>query len=190
MLTSKRFAFMFKPLPAKSRTKQKQNHTDTQNHIVITTQFQKNWKKTLSSALHVLFKIGQQHLIPPFRPNNLSLSSHCQSYIWTINFLFHVLPVPFVEDAFSKTARRTYWLRNCPIIFVNDRGKRVRKTDSSVDPMEHMKVVIRKPKEDEKWQHAIYSWGKKNPTKPFAVCVPKVGGPAQRSARRTCTSTF
>lgn len=42
MLTSKRFAFMFKPLPVKSKTKQKQNHTDTQNHTVITTQFEKN----------------------------------------------------------------------------------------------------------------------------------------------------
>lgn len=42
MLTSQKFAFMFKPLPVKSKTKRKQNHTDTQNHIVITTQFQKN----------------------------------------------------------------------------------------------------------------------------------------------------
>lgn len=42
MLTSKRFAFMFKPLPVKSKTKRKQNHTDTQNHTVITTQFEKN----------------------------------------------------------------------------------------------------------------------------------------------------
>lgn len=42
MLISKRFAFMFKPLPVKSKTKRKQNHTDTQNRIVITTQFQKN----------------------------------------------------------------------------------------------------------------------------------------------------
>lgn len=30
MLTSKRFAFMFKPLPVKSKTEQKRSHTDTQ----------------------------------------------------------------------------------------------------------------------------------------------------------------
>lgn len=30
MLTPKRFAFMFKPLPLKSETEQKQSHTDTQ----------------------------------------------------------------------------------------------------------------------------------------------------------------
>lgn len=71
MLTSKRFAFMFKPLPVKSKTEQKQNHTDTQNRIVVTTQLQENRKKTLPSALQVLFNIQEQHLILPFRPNNL-----------------------------------------------------------------------------------------------------------------------
>lgn len=39
MRTPKGFAFMFKPLPVKSETEREQNHTDTQNHIVITTQF-------------------------------------------------------------------------------------------------------------------------------------------------------
>jgi len=38
MLTPKRVAFMFKPLPEKSKTEQKRNHTDTQNRTVITTQ--------------------------------------------------------------------------------------------------------------------------------------------------------
>ena len=57
MLTSKRFAFMFKPLPVKSKTKRKQNHTDTQNHTVITTQFEKNQRRPFCLLFRCFIKL-------------------------------------------------------------------------------------------------------------------------------------
>lgn len=135
MLTSKRFAFMFKPLPVKSKTERKQNHTDTQNHIVITTQFQKNWKRTL----HLLFRCCWKSVSNIWYFLLDPTIFYCPPIARAIflEFCLPALPTPFVREFFNKTVIRNHWLRYCPIVFINDRGKRVRKNSSSVDPIEH-----------------------------------------------------
>lgn len=70
MLTSKRFAFMFKPLPLKSKTEQKQSHTDTQTISPYNTALGTLREDPVCSPGGV--GTGKQHLILPFRPNNLS----------------------------------------------------------------------------------------------------------------------
>lgn len=69
---------MFKPLPEKSKTEQKRNHTDTQkpycHYNTGLKKQKKKTKKTLLSALQSWFKTRDQCLLLPVGPNNLLLS--------------------------------------------------------------------------------------------------------------------
>lgn len=70
MLTSKRFAFMFKPLPVKSKTERKQSHTDTQTISAYNTALETRKEAPGCSPGGV--EKRKQRLILAFRPNSLS----------------------------------------------------------------------------------------------------------------------
>lgn len=139
MLTPKRFAFMFKPLPGKSKTEREQNHTDTQNQIVITTQFRGDrtravrlLRRRLESVSSVRFFLSDPRIFPhPPAPCVFSHQGARRDYgLGTVLSFSLMAEATGVERAILLLTRQN----------IN---------------------LVRTPKEDVSQRHVIYARGKK-----------------------------